>query len=140
MTVFLPGRSVRRGGPSPGSVPASPRPPSVRQTPRMVAGSRALSLSAIVASYVVLLWIVASAASRGRGFLFFAVGLALLAVALLAFAAGRRSLLYGLFFANLLAAVTALGFEAALRLAPGILQGPIANVAYTGYHWHRGGV
>ena len=39
-----------------------------------------------------------------------------------------------------LAAVTALVFEAALRLAPGILHGPIANVAYTGYHWHRGGI
>jgi hypothetical protein len=94
----------------------------------------------IVALYLALLWVVASAASRGRGFLFFAAGVVLLAAALAALAAGRRRPLHALVFASLLGAVTALGFEAALRLAPGILKGPIANIAYTGYHWHRGGV
>jgi len=98
------------------------------------------SLFLLLGSYLPLLWIVASALSRGRGFVFLAAGLLALAAALVAHARGRPSLLHRLYFLTLLAAVTVLGFEAVLHLAPGILSGPIANVAYTGYHWHNGGV
>jgi hypothetical protein len=94
----------------------------------------------LVAGELALLWVIASAASRGQGLWFFAAGLAALAAALLAYRRGRRPVLYGLWFASLLAALTALGLEAALHLWPGILEGRVANVAYTGYHWQRGGI
>ena len=94
----------------------------------------------LITTYLVWIWIVASAASRGQGFVFFAAGLAALGLALLAFRRGRRQVLHRLYYAALVAAVVALLAEAALHLAPGILSGHVANVAYTGYHWHRGGV
>ena len=93
-----------------------------------------------VATYLLLLWIVASAVSRGQGFLAFAAGALALALSLRAFGRGRRRAFYRLYFLTLLAALTELGLEAVLQLAPGVLTGPIANVAYTGYHWHKGGV
>jgi len=94
----------------------------------------------LVAGEMALVWLIASAASRGQGHWFFAAGLAALAAALVAYARGRRSVLYGLWFASLLTALTALGLEATLHLWPGILKGRVANVAYTGYHWQRGGI
>lgn len=89
---------------------------------------------------LVPLWVVASAASRGRGFLFFAAGLVVLALALRAFARGRRDVLYGWVYVLILAAAAALAFEAALHLRPTLLRGRLANIAYNGYHWQRGGI
>ena len=97
-------------------------------------------MAALVLSYLVLVWIVASAASRGEGFWLFAAGVLALGAALFAFRRGRRRPLYTLHFAALIAAVLALVFEALLHLAPRILSGHVANVAYTGYHWQRGGI
>jgi hypothetical protein len=99
-----------------------------------------MGLALLALSELLLVWVVASAASRGQGHWFFAAGLAALAVALAAYRRGRRSVLHGLWFASLLAVLTALGLEAALHLWPGILKGRVANVAYTGYHWQRGGI
>jgi hypothetical protein len=83
---------------------------------------------------------VASAVSRGRGYLFFGAGLGGLALALIAFGRGRREGLYRYVYLLVLAAVTALAFEAVLHLRPSVLRGRLANIAYTGYHWQRGGV
>jgi hypothetical protein len=94
----------------------------------------------IVLAYLVCLWLFASAASRGQGHFVVLAGLVALGVALFAFARGRRAVLYGLFFLMLLAASAAALFETALRLRPGILGGQVANVAYTGYHWYKGGI
>src|SRR5205814_10294781 len=94
----------------------------------------------VAATELALVWVIASAASRGQGHWFFAAGAAALALALVAHRRGHRSILYSLWFASLLAALTALGLEATLHLWPGILKGRRANVAYTGYHWQRGGI
>lgn len=94
----------------------------------------------LLAPYLALLWIVASAASRGQGFWVFVAGLLALAIAWGYRRRGRLEPLFGLFFITLLAAVTALTFEALLYLRPGILSGRVADVAYTGYHWWRGGI
>jgi hypothetical protein len=94
----------------------------------------------IVLLYLLCLWLFASAASRGQGHFVVLAGLVALGLAGLAFVRGRRSVLYGLFFLMLLAASAAVLFEAALRLRPGILGGQVANVAYTGYHWYKGGI
>jgi len=96
--------------------------------------------AALLASAVVLLWLLASAASRGQGFLAFAAGAVALGLAWVAFRRGRRSVLYGFWFLLLLATVTAAAFELLLRAWPGILKGAVANVAYTGYHWQRDGI
>src|SRR5207237_1889645 len=98
------------------------------------------SLAVLVAVGLLLAWLLASFLSRGRGLLAFLMFLAPLAVALLLFARGRRRPLYGLLYAMLLAALGAAGVEAALRLHPRLLGGQLANVAYSGYHWQRGGV
>jgi hypothetical protein len=97
-------------------------------------------LVALAAGELVLLWILASAASRGQGFWFFAAGTVLLGGALLAFRRGRPLFLYRLFYLSLLAAVGVLAFEGLLHLVPGVLRGHVANVAYTGYHWQAGGI
>jgi hypothetical protein len=97
-------------------------------------------LMALVAGELLLLWVLASAASRGQGFWFFAAGLVLLAGALLAHRRGRRLVLYRLLYLSLLGAAAALAFEALLHAAPGLLRGHVANVAYTGYHWQSGGI
>jgi hypothetical protein len=89
---------------------------------------------------LVPLWVVASAASRGRSFVFFAAGLALLALAMWAFARGRRDVLYRYVYVLVLAAVGALALEAALHLRPSLLRGRLANIVYSGYHWQPGGV
>jgi hypothetical protein len=96
--------------------------------------------AALLASALVLLWLLASAVSRGQGFLAFAGGAAGLGLAWVAFRRGRRSVLYGFWFVLLLATVTAAAFELLLRAWPGILKGAVANVAYTGYHWQRDGI
>jgi hypothetical protein len=94
----------------------------------------------VVLGYLLLLWITASAASRGQGFWFFAAGGAALGAALVALRRGRRRPLFGLFLAALIAAVLSLALEAILRVFPGLLSGQVANVAYTGYHWQKGGI
>jgi hypothetical protein len=86
------------------------------------------------------LWVVASAASRGQGFLVFAAGAVLLALAWAAFRRGRRDVLFRYVYLLVLAAAGALAFEALLHLRPSLLRGRVANVAYTGYHWQGGGV
>lgn len=96
--------------------------------------------AALLASALVLLWFLASAVSRGQGFLAFAGGAAGLGLAWVAFRRGRRSVLYRFWFVLLLATVTAAAFELLLRARPGILKGAVANVAYTGYHWQRDGI
>jgi hypothetical protein len=94
----------------------------------------------LVVSYLALAWIVASALSRGQGFWMFLAGVLALGAALLAFRRGRRRPLYALHLSASIAAVSSLAFEATLRVAPGVLSGQVANVAYTGYHWQRGGI
>lgn len=89
---------------------------------------------------LVPLWVVASAASRGRGSVFFAAGLAGLALAVWAFARGRRDVLYRYVYVLVLAAAAALAFEAVLYVRPTVLRGRLANIAYNGYHWQRGGI
>jgi hypothetical protein len=85
-------------------------------------------------------WVVASALSRGRAFVFFAAFALMIAGASSAARRGRRVVLYGVAFSLLLGACTTFLLELVLRLRPGVLGGPIANVAYGGYHWHRGGI
>ena len=94
----------------------------------------------LVLSYLALVWIVASAVSRGQGFWAFFAGVLALVAALLAFRRGRRQPLYALYLSALIASVLSLAFEATLRVAPAVLSGHVANVAYTGYHWQRGGI
>jgi hypothetical protein len=86
------------------------------------------------------LWVVASAASRGRGHVFFGAGVAALALALAAFTRGRRNVLFAYVYVLVLLAALALTFEAALYLRPALLRGRLANIAYNGYHWQAGGV
>ena len=95
---------------------------------------------ALVLSYLALVFIVASAVSRGQGFWVFVAGALALCAVLPAFRRGRRRPLYALWLAALIAAVLGLALEALLHLAPGVLSGHVANVAYTGYHWQRGGI
>jgi hypothetical protein len=85
-------------------------------------------------------WIVSSALSRGRSFLFFSALVLLIAGALVAARRGRRRTLYRVVYGLLLAASLTLWLELALRGSPSVLSGPIANVAFGGYHWHRGGI
>jgi hypothetical protein len=87
-----------------------------------------------------LAWFLASAASRGQGFLFFAAVLVALAWALVAFAHGRRDVLYRVLYLLLLADSALLACELALHLRPALLRGRLANIAYTGYHWQGGGI
>jgi hypothetical protein len=96
--------------------------------------------AALLAGAVAMLWFLASALSRGQGFLAFAAGAAGLGLAWVAFRRGRRSIFYGAWFLLLLATVTAASFELLLRAWPGLLKGAVANVAYTGYHWQRDGI
>jgi len=96
--------------------------------------------AALLAAYLVLWWVIASAASRRHGAAFFALGLALLALASWAYRRGRRVWLYRLGYASLLAATTALLLEAALHVKPSLLGGRVANFAYSGYHPYRGGI
>ncbi|HET9317933.1 MAG TPA: hypothetical protein VFQ51_20230 [Vicinamibacteria bacterium] len=89
---------------------------------------------------LVPLWVVASAVSRGHGYLFFAAGALGLALAVIAFSRGRRDALYRYVYLLVLASAFALAFEAVLHLRPSVLRGRLANIAYTGYHWQRGGI
>jgi hypothetical protein len=98
------------------------------------------SLALLVATGLVLAWLLSSFLSRGRGLLAFLLLIAPLFLALLLFARGKRRPLYALLYAMLLATAGALVLEAALRVMPGLLGGQLANVAYSGYHWQRGGV
>jgi hypothetical protein len=63
-----------------------------------------------------------------------------LALAVVAFARGRRDVLYRYVYLLVLGAAAALAFEAVLHLRPTVLRGRLANIAYTGYHWQRGGI
>ena len=94
----------------------------------------------VIATFLVWLWVVASAASRGSGFVVVLMGLLGLALALVAHRRGHKRALYALYYACFIGAILALALEATLRLAPGVLRGPVANVAYTGYHWQQGGI
>ncbi len=102
--------------------------------------SSAAPLALLAATELVMLWILSSAASRGQGLIPFVAGLALLAATLEAFRRGARRPLYALWFVSLLATVAALAFEALLASSPGLLKGRVADVAYSGYHWQRGGI
>lgn len=89
---------------------------------------------------VVLVWIVASALSRAQGIYPFGAGIAALCLAALAHRRGHRTLVYVFLYVLVLAAGFVLAFEAVVRVKPGVLKGRLANVAYSGYHWHRGGI
>ncbi len=87
-----------------------------------------------------LLWVLSSALSRGQGFWIFAAGLLAYAAAGLGHRRGRRPLFPAAFFILILATATAVLLEVALHLAPSLLDGRVADIAYTGYHWQRGGI
>jgi hypothetical protein len=97
-------------------------------------------LTPLLAGAVLLVWFLANALSRGQGLYFFLTGLALLGLAVAAFRRGRRGVLYGLCYVLVLGSATALAVEIALRVRPGLLGGHVANVAYTAYHWQKGGM
>jgi len=97
-------------------------------------------IAPIVVAYCGLLWIVASAASRRNGFAWALAGLLALAFALRRHRQGRPGTLHRLCFGILLAAVTALGIEALLRVWPGLVQGAVANKLYSRYHVYTGGM
>ena len=99
-----------------------------------------MSRVAIVALSVALSWLLGSAASRGQGIYPFLAGAFALAAALWAHSRGRRAVLYGFLYLQILLAAAVLVLESTLHLWPGILRGPVANVAYTGYHWQKGGI
>jgi hypothetical protein len=94
----------------------------------------------LIVPYGALLWVVASAASRRNGLLWVLAGLAAWAIAVHRYRRGRPQALYRLCFGMLLAAVTALGIEAVLRLHPSLLQGAVANNLYSRNHVYTGGV
>jgi hypothetical protein len=94
----------------------------------------------LVALYLVLAWLLSSFLSRGQGFVVFVVLLLPLVPTLVAFRRGRRTPFYAVLYALLLGVVGAAGLEGALRLRPQLLGGQVANVAFTGYHWQRGGI
>jgi hypothetical protein len=97
-------------------------------------------LTALVATYLVLLWVAASAAARGWGVVVFGVGLVALAAASAVARRGRRRPLYRLYYLVLMAASLGLAVELLLRLFPGIVYGSVADAVYTGYHWGRNGI
>jgi hypothetical protein len=94
----------------------------------------------VVPTYLACLWVAASAYSRGHGGVVFIGGVVILAAALMCFRSGRRQVLYAVYLACLMAAVLALALEVAVRLHPAFLTGVLANHAYGGYHWYRGGI
>jgi hypothetical protein len=94
---------------------------------------------ALGASYLLMLWFVSSLA-RGKGCLVFALGLVVGAVAALASRRRGRQVLYGVWYALFLAAVTVGAIEGVLRSFPGVLKGRVANFTYTGYHADRDGI
>jgi hypothetical protein len=98
-----------------------------------------MALAALAALETGLLWLVSSML-RGKGIVVFAAGAAVLAVALVAARRGRRQPFYRLFFLTALAAAAVLALEAALWLAPGLLEGRLANVVLSGYHSERDGI
>jgi hypothetical protein len=98
------------------------------------------SLALLVATGLLLAWLLSSFLSRGRGLAFFLLLAVPLGGALLLFVRGRRRPLYALLYALFLATAGTAGLEVALRLHPSLLGGQLANVAYSGYHWQRGGV
>jgi hypothetical protein len=101
---------------------------------------RISGLGLLIVPYCGLLWVVASAASRRNGFAWVLCGLAAWAFAAHRYRRGRPGALYRLFFGLLLAAVTALGIEALLRLRPSLLRGDVANNLYSRNHVYTGGV
>ena len=106
------------------------------QSPRL----DARPISILVASHLALLWVLASAVSRGQGFWFFVMGIAGLVVTLLALRQGRRSIVFAIYAITMASTLSALALEILLHAVPELLPGPIANVSYTGYHWQKGGI
>jgi hypothetical protein len=96
--------------------------------------------SVVVPTYLLLLWVVASASSRARGGVVCAAGLIVLAAGIVALRRGRPRLLYTACFGMLMAATCAGGLELLLRLEPSVIGGQAASVACTGYHWYAGGI
>jgi len=96
--------------------------------------------SALVPTYIVLLWIVASVSSRVRGGVTFLVGVLVLAAGIAAFRRGRPRLLYTACYLVVMAASCAAGLELLLLVTPDIIGGRVASVAYTGYHWYKRGI
>lgn len=94
----------------------------------------------LVVLYGMLLWVVASAASRRNGFAWVLLGSVALGFALRRRRRGRPQALYRLCFVLLLAAVTALGAEGLLWLDPGLVTGVVANKLYSRYHVYTGGM
>lgn len=96
--------------------------------------------SFLVPTCIVLIWIVASASSRERGGMTLVAALAALGIGIRCFRSGRRDVLYRLYAFILMTASVALALELALWAHPRILNGALANFAYGGYHWYRGGI
>ena len=96
--------------------------------------------AAVVALSLALTWLLASAVSRGQGIYPFLAGIVALGLAMSAHAQGHRTVLYRFLYVQLLAALMVVGLETITILWPGTLKGQVANVAYTGYHWQKGGI
>jgi hypothetical protein len=107
---------------------------------RRAAGAPALARAAFALGYLVLWWVIASAASRRHGGAVFALGVLLLWPARHAYRRGRHAPLLWLAYGSLLAAACAVLLEAALHVRPQLLGGRVANFAYGGYHPYRGGI
>jgi hypothetical protein len=112
----------------------------VKSSPRNPFAFSKRSIGVVALAYIILLWILSSAVSRGQGFAIFLLGLGAFGAGLIAFVLGRRFLLYLIFAVTLSLTVCAIGLEILLHFAPGILKGQVANVSYTGYHWQKGGI
>jgi hypothetical protein len=98
------------------------------------------SLALLAAGDVLLAWLLSSVLSRRQALLAFVALVLPLVAAIVLFRRGRRRPLYGVVYVTLLAALAAALFEVALRARPQLLQGQLANVAYSGYHWLGGGI
>jgi hypothetical protein len=106
-------------------------------TARPKSQGSALALTVLV--YLLMLWFVASLFRTG-GYMVFLVGSACLCGGLFAFWHRQRRVLYTLFLVAVLASVTILVVEAALRVAPYRLKGMAGNYAYGRYHAGAGGI
>jgi len=96
--------------------------------------------SALVPTYLALLWIVASVSSRVRGGVTFLAGVLVLAAGIGALRRGRPRLLYTACYLLLMAAACAAGLELLLFAKPDLIGGRVASVAYSGYHWYKRGI
>jgi len=100
---------------------------------------RFLSALIVVAMYLLLVWLV-SGLSRSAGLFVWSAGAATLALCLwTALHGNRRPLCVACLIVVNLAFAVGCG-EVALRVAPQLLSGWVANHAYGGYHCHAGGI